>query len=97
MELTTATRAQIEAALEEDLGRGDLTSELIFGPGTTARGAIVAKQPLVVAGVAVARAVFERACPTLAFAARAADGDALERGGVVAVVEGDARALLGAE
>jgi len=40
--LTPATEALIALALEEDLGRGDVTSEAIFGPEETAAGTLVA-------------------------------------------------------
>ncbi len=95
--MTPSVRALIEAAIEEDLGRGDVTSEAVLPAGTTARGAIVAKQQLVLAGMEVAQAVFARVDPRLAFAAAAGDGDELAPGTVAATVAGDARALLGAE
>ena len=41
--MTPATRRLIELALDEDLGRGDVTSEAIFAPGAPARGTIIAK------------------------------------------------------
>jgi len=97
MDITPAIAALIDLALEEDLGRGDVTSFAIFTPAARARGHIVAKQDLVVAGLAVAGAVFARVDAGIAWKARAADGAALPRGGVIAEVSGSARSLLGAE
>ena len=53
--LTPAIEALDRLALEEDLGRGDVTSEAIFLASDASSGTIVAKEPLVVAGIAMAR------------------------------------------
>jgi nicotinate-nucleotide pyrophosphorylase (carboxylating) len=95
--LTPAVEALIALAIEEDLGRGDVTSEAIFGDEDRAEGTIVAKEPLTVAGMAVAAAVFARVGADTRFVAQAADGAVLARGAVVAAVAGRTRALLGAE
>jgi nicotinate-nucleotide pyrophosphorylase (carboxylating) len=95
--LTPAVEALIALALEEDLGRGDVTSEAIFSAADAASGQIVAKETLVLAGVAVAAAVFARVDRETRFIARAADGKRLDKGEIVAVVEGRTRGLLGAE
>jgi nicotinate-nucleotide pyrophosphorylase (carboxylating) len=97
MELTPAVMALIELALEEDLGRGDVTSEAIFDASARARGRIIAKEPLVVAGVDVARAVFVRVDPATRCDLAVADGQAMQKGEVVCEVSGTARALLAAE
>ncbi|HWE30746.1 MAG TPA: nicotinate-nucleotide diphosphorylase (carboxylating), partial [Polyangia bacterium] len=52
--------ALIALAIEEDLGRGDVTSEAIFDAAATSAGVIIAKEPLTVAGAAIAAAVFAR-------------------------------------
>lgn len=95
--LTPATETLIRIALEEDLGRGDVTSEVIFAEDARAAGRIVAKEPLVVAGLEVARAVFLRVDGETRFDAVVADGQALEKGETVAQVSGRTRALLSAE
>src|SRR5262249_258506 len=51
--------AFVRAALAEDLGdAGDRTTEAVVGPAARARGRIVAREPVVVAGGPVACAVF---------------------------------------
>ena len=97
MKLTPATLALIDAALEEDLGRGDVTSEAVLDAAATAKGAIVAKQRLVLAGLEVAAEVFRRVDGAIRFERLCGDGDEVERGGEVARVSGGARTLLGAE
>ena len=95
--LSPAVEALIALALEEDLGRGDVTSEVIFAATDRSRGQIVAKEPLTVAGLAVAAAVFARVDGESRFVARVEEGARLERGAVVAEVEGRTRSLLSAE
>jgi len=95
--LTPAVEALIALALEEDLGRGDVTSEAIFDAAAMSSGQIMAKEALVVAGMAVAAAVFARVDRETRFIARVEDGKKVAKGEIVAVVEGHTRALLSAE
>ena len=97
MMLSPATEALIALALEEDLGRGDVTSEVIFAPDAPAAGILIAKEPLVIAGVEVARAVFQRVDARTRCDLVVGDGQRLDKGEPVARVAGTARALLSAE
>ena len=49
--LPPAVGRLIELALDEDLGRGDVTSESIFGSHETAQAIILAKSELVLSGL----------------------------------------------
>jgi nicotinate-nucleotide pyrophosphorylase (carboxylating) len=89
--------ALIALAVEEDLGRGDPTSEAIFGAEDPARGSIVARESLVIAGLEVAQAVFARVDRRIELEARVADGAALGAGEAVASVDGPLRGVLGGE
>lgn len=95
--LTPATRRLVEMALEEDLGRGDLTSQAIFAAGDRAQGELIAKQDLVLAGLEVAQAVFAAVDPGIRFDSRRRDGERLGRMDVVATLEGEAQSVLAAE
>jgi nicotinate-nucleotide pyrophosphorylase (carboxylating) len=86
----------IDRALAEDLGSGDLTTLAVVPAGVQARAVIIQKQPGVVSGLEVARAVFERVDAGLRWTAHAGDGDAREPG-PVAEVDGEAAAILAAE
>jgi nicotinate-nucleotide pyrophosphorylase (carboxylating) len=97
MVITPAIERLIELALDEDLGRGDVTSEAIFEAAATVEGKIIAKEPLVVAGVEVARAVFARVDRAARFDAAVADGQRMEKGETVALVGGATRSVLAAE
>jgi len=90
-------RGLVRDALAEDRGQGDATSAATITAGQRARGVIVAKAPIVIAGLAVAAETFAQADPAAVFEVRWADGAHVEAGEVVATVTGDARALLEAE
>lgn len=92
-----AYRDLVRRALAEDIGQGDLTSALTVDAEAQARGKILAKAPLVVAGLDVAAEVFGAVAPTARFTPFVADGDGCAPGTVVAEVTGPARGLLTAE
>ena len=90
-------RELVRQALAEDRGRGDATSAATIARGTRARGTIVAKSDLVVAGLDVAAEAFRQLDPQSVFEVRWGDGSRVQPGEVVANVRGDAHALLEAE
>jgi nicotinate-nucleotide pyrophosphorylase (carboxylating) len=87
----------VDAALAEDVGPGDVTTESTVPEDARAVGEITAKEDGVVCGLPVARAVFERLDPGVLFEADARDGDRVAAGAVIARVEGPARAILTGE
>ena len=84
-------------ALAEDVGRGDLTSEATIPAGAHARGRIIAKADGVVAGLPMAALVFRLLDPNTHVVLTAHDGERVTRGQRLAVLDGNARALLTAE
>lgn len=87
----------IELALEEDLGRGDLTSEALVPPDLKAVGEVFVKGQGVVAGLEVAAAVFGAVDPALSWTPLVRDGDGVCPGTVIARVRGPARSMVMAE
>ncbi len=87
----------VDAALAEDLASGDVTTRSVVPPGAMARGALVARESMVVAGLGVAAAVFRRVDPSVRIDARVRDGEPVTAGAHVASVDGPAHAVLGAE
>jgi len=86
------------AALLEDLGRGgDLTSEATIPPDRQAAAALIARDEGVVAGIEVARMVFELASPEIEMQEILLDGAQVHAGGHIASIRGPAAALLTAE
>jgi len=90
-------RSLVRAALDEDLGRGDLTTEVTVPESARARGELVAKQELIVAGMDVARSAFQALDPAAKWEPEAREGDRFFPGTVMGAVAGRARALLTAE
>lgn len=88
----------VRAALLEDLGRaGDITTDAIIPAGARLRGAIVAREPGVVAGVDAVLLAFTLIDPAVTVAVDCSDGSHVERGEAVLRVEGSARSILSAE
>jgi nicotinate-nucleotide pyrophosphorylase (carboxylating) len=93
-------RRVVRMALAEDLGDPprDVTSEATIDAAQTDTAELVARAPGVVAGLAVAAEVFAVTSGGAATVEpRVADGDAVARGDVLAVVTSPTRALLSAE
>ena len=87
----------IDRALAEDIGLGDLTTDSIVPDDIAAVAYIKAKQPGIVAGLSVARAVFKRLDADLQFSPRVADGARINLGEVLAHLNGRARTVLTGE
>ncbi|HEV2246551.1 MAG TPA: carboxylating nicotinate-nucleotide diphosphorylase, partial [Terriglobia bacterium] len=90
-------RKIVSRALVEDLGDGDFTTRLTVPETAKARGTFYSKQPLVVAGLPVAAAVFRMLEPDYGWKAVTSDGTAVLAGERLAIVEGKAATLLSGE
>ena len=90
-------RDLVRQALAEDRGRGDATSAATIAADQRARGAILAKSDLVVAGIEVAAETFTQVDASCVFEVRWGDGSRVQSGEVIALVQGQARGLLEAE
>ncbi len=87
----------VNRALLEDIGTGDITTDSIVPEGYTTIGFIQAKEKGVVAGLFVAETAFRYLNSDISFQPRARDGERVEKGQLLARVEGDARAVLTGE
>jgi nicotinate-nucleotide pyrophosphorylase (carboxylating) len=87
----------VRAALAEDVGSGDITTEATVSPSAVGRGILLAKSALVVAGLDVAEAVFQSVNGAVTMTRRAEEGRHCDSGTVLAEVAGPARALLTGE
>jgi nicotinate-nucleotide pyrophosphorylase (carboxylating) len=85
------------AALREDLGSGDVTSEILVPPGLHGQAVIQAKEPLIVAGLEIAIRAFNLLSGEVRVLARSEDGGKVEAGAVLLELEGAVRDLLGGE
>jgi nicotinate-nucleotide pyrophosphorylase (carboxylating) len=93
----TEVRALVRAALAEDVGSGDVTTLATVPVNTPCVALMRAREPLVVAGLALAEAAFRLCAPKLKVQMLARDGSRIRRGGVLMRISGPARALLTAE
>jgi nicotinate-nucleotide pyrophosphorylase (carboxylating) len=92
-----AARALIDLDLRDDLGGGDATTDSLVDPAARARARVVSRQELVVAGLAIARAVFHQVDPRLRVTLATRDGATVKAGDTLLKVQGGAGALLRAE
>jgi nicotinate-nucleotide pyrophosphorylase (carboxylating) len=92
-------RVLLDLALAEDVGRGDLTSELVLEPDARCRARVEARQDLVVCGLPIVRAVFARVDPSLEIEAvrGVEDGAPASAGDALLHVSGSAAPILTAE
>jgi nicotinate-nucleotide pyrophosphorylase (carboxylating) len=89
----------IRAALEEDVGQGDVTTLATVPPGKRVRAVLVAKEKMRLAGLPAFTRTFELLSPAdpPRWTLHRRDGDEVEAGTRVAEGEGDARTLLTGE
>jgi nicotinate-nucleotide pyrophosphorylase (carboxylating) len=84
--------------LAEDLGiGGDVTSVATMRGDARFTAAVVAREPITVAGLEIAAAIFHALDPEVEIGELASDGDRIDVGGVLMRLEGNARAMLAAE
>lgn len=87
----------VRAALAEDIGRGDVTTAATVPAAARARGTLLAKTPLVVAGLDVAIEAFRQMDPDVMVEIGWADGAHVQAQDIIATITGRARALVTAE
>ncbi len=87
----------IELAIKEDIGDGDHTSLCCIPAEKKGRMRLLCKEEGIIAGIEIARLVFERLDPTMKFEQVLEDGTHVKVGDVAFYVSGSERSLLQAE
>ena len=87
----------IAAALEEDIGQGDITTDFFVPETLHATGRVTARENAIVAGTGAAAEVFRRVDPSMDIQIIRRDGDEVVAGDVIIEVRGLARSILKAE
>jgi len=87
----------IAAALKEDIGDGDVTTESFVSETLHSMGRIIARENAVVAGTGAATEVFRQVDPSTVIEISCRDGDNVVAGDVIIEVRGLARSILKAE
>lgn len=87
----------IRRALAEDVGTGDVTTELTVPAGRRASGGFYAREPITVAGIELMQAVYDLAGGDVEVQILTASGSEVEAGACLARAGGSARRLLTCE
>ena len=87
----------IRMALEEDVSSEDVTTCAVIEPDRQARADLLCKQDGIIAGLSVFERVFQILDPEAKVEFRCEDGDAVSKGQLLAVVSGNAHAILTGE
>lgn len=90
-------RKLVKRALAEDVGAGDVTTLATIPPNTRAQARIVAREPLVVAGLALAEAAFCVLPGPVVCERRVTDSQHVEAGATLLTIKARARTILTAE
>ncbi|MFC1738816.1 carboxylating nicotinate-nucleotide diphosphorylase [Planctomycetota bacterium] len=90
-------RSLIQLAIEEDLGRGDMTSELFVKDETITKAYIVSREEIVVCGMDVVREILRSFDDRLKLKVLVKDGQGAHVGRKIAVIEGPLCSMLSAE
>jgi nicotinate-nucleotide pyrophosphorylase (carboxylating) len=87
----------IAAALKEDIGDGDVTTDFFVPETLHATGRIIVREKAIVAGTGAAAEVFRQVDPATDIQISRHDGDEVAAGDVIIEVRGLARSILKAE
>lgn len=87
----------IEYALREDLGDGDITTNSLATEKEDSKALIRAKAKGVIAGLPIAKRVFQKLDPTVVCVDNIGDGEEIKPGDILSEINGGTRALLSGE
>ena len=87
----------IQLAIQEDIGTGDITTENLVPENLVIEGSFVAKDEGIVAGLPVVEYFFSKLDKKAIVKRIVEEGAQVNKGNIIAVVKGSARALLSGE
>lgn len=87
----------IENALEEDIGKGDITTDTLCSEGSKSKAVIRAKEHGIIAGNPVVERIFKILSPGAEITVRTGDGQSVIPGDVVLEIEAPVKAILSGE
>jgi nicotinate-nucleotide pyrophosphorylase (carboxylating) len=93
----TEARQLIKMAIEEDLGSGDITSELLFKDDVIAENNIISREEIVVCGTEIAKEILASFDKRLKLKVFVKDGEVAHVGRKIAAIKGPLRPMLSAE
>jgi len=87
----------LENALREDIGSGDITTNMLFQYDAECKAIILAKEEGLVAGLPIAEMVFRKLDKDIVWSEEKKDGDKVEPNQVLAEITGSQKAVLTGE
>ncbi|MDA8196627.1 MAG: carboxylating nicotinate-nucleotide diphosphorylase [Actinomycetota bacterium] len=90
-------RGDIRRWLREDLGSGDITTQLTIDSASTSTGTLLAKSETLLSGLDVVRLVFEEVDPSIEFEPLMLEGSRVSDRDKIAVLRGSSRSILTGE
>ncbi len=90
-------RPLIRMAIEEDLGQGDVTSQLLFSENAVDKANIISREEIVVCGMDVAEEILRCYDEKLKLTIRVNDSEPAHVGSKLGTIEGPMRSMLSAE
>jgi len=93
----TKVQPIIRMAMEEDLGQGDITTDLLFKDDAQAKATIVSREEIVVSGLPVVQEILRQYDEKLKMTAHFRDGQSAHVGNKLATIEGPLRSMLSVE
>ncbi len=87
----------VRHALLEDIGKGDITTQLTIPKNKNINAVLIAKEKCVVCGLEVAERVFKTVDKEIKFSPQAKEGIKIKKGKVIVKIEGKAHSILSAE
>jgi len=87
----------VKLALVEDLGSGDITSNLTISEKQKGEGIIVAREKGITVGLEVVQSIFKQVDPGLIFQPLVSDGDKVRPSQKIALIRGKIKSILAGE
>ncbi|MEW6026482.1 MAG: carboxylating nicotinate-nucleotide diphosphorylase [Planctomycetota bacterium] len=87
----------ITMALKEDIGKGDVTTNLLIPSGHRSAASVIAKEPGIICGLPLLSAIYNKVNRNIRVVFKTKDGARVRPGQVVAIIKGQTRAILAAE
>lgn len=87
----------VQLAIQEDIGKGDITSEIFIPKNSKSEGIFMAKEDGIIAGLPVVKYVLSQIDNNLLFTSNVEEGSRTNNGTIIANVKGSTLSILSAE
>ncbi len=87
----------VKQALVEDIGKGDITTQLTIPKDKLIKGTVLANEDCVVCGLDIMETAFKTVDKNIKFSPQVKEGHKVKKGKAIALVEGKAQNILSAE